>query len=91
MTEKEHNELKLRRKQMSSFPFCSDHRDKVQHLPCRECEIERVQKVNDLFREALIEVASGDIPEHVLHPRDGGEPPRYGWAVNLARDRKSVV
>ena len=36
-------ELKLRRHQMSQFPFCPDHRDKVHGLECRECEIERLR------------------------------------------------
>lgn len=37
-------ELRLRRAQMSAFPFCPDHRDKVHGRSCRECEIERLDK-----------------------------------------------
>lgn len=38
-------ELRLRRKQMLMTPLCPDHRDKVSGLPCRQCEIERLERV----------------------------------------------
>jgi hypothetical protein len=37
-------ELNLRREQMSRFPFCPDHRDKVHGKPCRECEVEHLRE-----------------------------------------------
>jgi hypothetical protein len=36
-------ELNLRREQMSKFPFCPDHRDKVNGKECRECEVEHLR------------------------------------------------
>ena len=36
-------ELNLRREQMSRFPFCPDHRDKVHGKECRECEVEHLR------------------------------------------------
>lgn len=36
-------ELNLRRNQMSQFPFCPDHRDKVHGKECRECEVEHLR------------------------------------------------
>ena len=46
-------ELRLRREQMRSFPFCPDHRDKVRHKPCRECEIERLNRVIERLQGLL--------------------------------------
>jgi len=37
-------ELNLRREQMSRFPFCPDHRDKVHGKECRECEVEHLRR-----------------------------------------------
>ena len=42
---RDEKELTLRRNQMSRFPFCPDHRDKVFGLPCRQCEIERLENL----------------------------------------------
>ena len=42
LANKERIELEHRRSVMSRHPFCPDHRDKVQGLSCRQCEIERL-------------------------------------------------
>ena len=36
-------ELELRRRQMSAFPFCPDHRDKVMNQECYACRLERAE------------------------------------------------
>jgi len=38
-------ELQIRKEQITRMPFCPDHRDKVRGLPCRECEIERLNSI----------------------------------------------
>lgn len=43
-------ELDLRRRYMAALPFCPDHRDKMKGLPCRQCEIERLQRENARLR-----------------------------------------
>jgi len=43
-------ELEVRKKQMSSYPFCSDHRDKVFNDECKQCEIERLNKALSLSK-----------------------------------------
>ena len=42
LSRKERMELELRRDQMARSPFCSDHRDKLRGLSCRQCEVERL-------------------------------------------------
>lgn len=51
-------ELKLRRSQMSRYPFCPDHRDKVYGRPCRECTVETMRKLLVAARHLLL-VATG--------------------------------
>jgi hypothetical protein len=45
LTRKERLELEHRRRWMSRNPFSPDHRDKVQGLSCRQCEIERLTRL----------------------------------------------
>jgi len=40
---RENKMLSLKARVHDRLPFCPDHRDKVVGLPCRECEIERLQ------------------------------------------------
>ena len=53
-------ELRLRRRQMSRFPFCPDHRDKVQGKPCRECEVELLHHLL-LAAKHLLKAATGPV------------------------------
>ncbi len=53
-------ELQLRRKQMSMVPFCPDHRDKVRHKPCRECEIEHLKKLIKSARHLILAATGPD-------------------------------
>lgn len=46
-------ENELRRRQISRFPFCPDHRDKVLGKPCRECEIEQQRADNDRLTKLI--------------------------------------
>jgi hypothetical protein len=50
LTNKERGELEIRRDWMSRNPFCPDHRDKVQGLSCRQCEIERLTRLSNTAR-----------------------------------------
>jgi len=62
-------ELRLRRHQMSQFPFCPDHRDKVHGLECRECEVEKLRAE---FKRRKI-----DLSDEVLIPDINGYPVRF--------------
>lgn len=37
-------QIRVRKAIMDRLPFCSDHRDKVAGMPCRECQVELLQK-----------------------------------------------
>lgn len=56
------SELDLRRRQMSRFPFCPDHRDKVLGKPCRECEVERLRSEVARLEAWLYRIDGGDNP-----------------------------
>lgn len=64
LTRKERGELEIRRAWMDRNPFCPDHRDKVQGLSCRQCEIERLTKLVERASEGVspepAEFAKGD-------------------------------
>lgn len=53
-------ELQLRRKQMASVPFCPDHRDKVRHKPCRECEIEYLKRIIKAAKHLILAATCPD-------------------------------
>lgn len=51
---KQATEIEHRRSVMSRFPFCSDHRDKVAGLGCRECAIERLKAEKAKLRAFIV-------------------------------------
>ena len=53
-------ELRLRRSQISRFPFCPDHRDKVYGKQCRECEIEHLQKMVKAAKHLILAATGPD-------------------------------
>lgn len=77
-------ELQLRRAQMARLPFCPDHRDKVRHLPCRECEVEHLRSLL-LAAKSLILAAKGPSggPESWDDTRD-----RWMWYVDELEKRE---
>jgi hypothetical protein len=70
MDSKDRAELELRRRQMASSPFCSDHRDKLKGKPCRECEIEHLKRLVKAAKHLILAATGPEGPESWIETRD---------------------
>ena len=66
---RENEILSLKSRIIDRLPFCPDHRDKVAGKPCRECEVERLQRRLD----AATKIIEAYAPNHAWleDKRDG--------------------
>ena len=53
---RENEILSLKSRIIDRLPFCPDHRDKVAGKPCRECEVDRLQRRLDAATELINEI-----------------------------------